>query len=88
MRCSAKSSIQFRLEVKSIMWEIIILALLLSKGFALDVERDQVKVTAENKLDIGEADVHLHKLERRAISHSKLIKLIIGSNCVYIWPQI
>lgn len=54
------------------MREIIILAFLLSQGFGLD-ERNRVKVTAENKLEDDEADLHLHKLERRAIPHSKLI---------------
>ena len=64
-------------KIKSIMRKIIILALLLSKGFTLD-ERNQAKVTVHGKQirKYDQADVHLHKLEKRAISNSKLMNSI------------
>ena len=72
MRCSYKSS-SYPVQTQFlIMREIIILALLLSQSFSLD-ERNEVNVTVENKLENAEANAHFHKLERRAISHSKLI---------------
>ena len=78
-------AIQFQLSFESIsiMREIIILVLLLSQGFSLD-ECNQVNVTVENKLENAEADAHIHELERRAISHSKLILLLYYNNSILL----
>ena len=53
------------------MRQVLVLAFLFTQGLTLD-EHNQVKVIVESKLEDDEADDHLHKLERRAVSSSGL----------------
>lgn len=59
------------------MRQVVILAMLFIQGFALDIHnQDLVKKTEESKFENNEA-LHLHKVEKRAVSSSELPAIII-----------